>query len=78
VPDKTFSVSVKLNSVEFQDGGITTEDFQNLCMKLERYEVDFVDLSGGTFEARAFKHAKESTVRKLVEQVPGSIKANKS
>jgi 2,4-dienoyl-CoA reductase-like NADH-dependent reductase (Old Yellow Enzyme family) len=62
VPDKTFSVSVKLNSVEFQDGGITTEDFQDLCIKLEKYEVDFVDLSGGTFEARAFKHAKESTV----------------
>ncbi|KAE9970090.1 hypothetical protein BLS_005080 [Venturia inaequalis] len=64
VPDKTFSVSVKLNSVEFQDGGITTEDFQDLCMKLERYEVDFVDLSGGTFESRAFKHAKESTQKR--------------
>lgn len=65
VSDKAFSVSVKLNSVEFQDGGITTEDFQDLCIKLEKFEVDFVDLSGGTFESRAFKHAKESTVSKL-------------
>jgi hypothetical protein len=32
-----------------------------MCIKLEKAHVDFVDLSGGTFECRAFEHKKEST-----------------
>ena len=52
---------MKINSVEFQDGGTTPEDCMFLCKKFEAYGVDFVDLSGGTFEARAFEHKKEST-----------------
>jgi len=64
VPDPTFSISVKINSVEFQDGGTKPEDCQFLCVKFEQYGVDFVDLSGGTFEARAFEHKKESTKKR--------------
>lgn len=33
-----------------------------MCEALERARIDFVDLSGGTFEGRAFDHKKESTV----------------
>jgi hypothetical protein len=33
-------------------------------MKFEQYGVDFVDLSGGTFEARAFEHKKDSTKKR--------------
>jgi 2,4-dienoyl-CoA reductase-like NADH-dependent reductase (Old Yellow Enzyme family) len=62
VPDKNFIICVKLNSVEFQDKGTTPEDARDLCVKLEEARVDFVDLSGGTFEGRAFEHKKESTV----------------
>jgi 2,4-dienoyl-CoA reductase-like NADH-dependent reductase (Old Yellow Enzyme family) len=61
VHDPTFIICVKLNSVEFQDKGTTPDDARNLCLKLEEAGVDFVDLSGGTFEARAFEHKKEST-----------------
>ena len=61
VPDSGFIVCVKINSVEFQPGGQTPEDCRNLCVKLEEARVDFVDLSGGTFEGRAFEHKKEST-----------------
>ncbi|RVX67421.1 hypothetical protein B0A52_08774 [Exophiala mesophila] len=61
VPDPSFIVCVKLNSVEFQDRGTTTEDARDLCLALEKARVDFVDLSGGTFEGRAFEHKKEST-----------------
>lgn len=64
VPDPSFIVCVKLNSVEFQDKGTTPEDAKNLCLKLEDARVDFVDLSGGTFEGRAFHHVKESTKRR--------------
>lgn len=55
---------VKINSVEFQEGGTTPEDCRELCMMLEQKRVDFVDLSGGTFEGRAFEHKKESTVKR--------------
>ena len=41
--------------------GTTPDDCKNLCIKLEDAQIDFVDLSGGTFEGRAFEHKKEST-----------------
>lgn len=56
-----FIICVKLNSVEFQDRGTTPQDARDLCVALEEARVDFVDLSGGTFEGRAFHHVKEST-----------------
>jgi 2,4-dienoyl-CoA reductase-like NADH-dependent reductase (Old Yellow Enzyme family) len=62
VPDPGFIICVKLNSVEFQDKGTTPEDARDLCIKLEEARVDFVDLSGGTFEGRAFEHKKQSTI----------------
>ncbi|KAH7066117.1 hypothetical protein BKA63DRAFT_607955 [Paraphoma chrysanthemicola] len=64
VPDRKFILCVKLNSVEFQPGGQTPEDCQNLCLKLEDAGIDFLDLSGGTFEGRAFEHKKESTKKR--------------
>lgn len=65
VPDPSFIICVKLNSVEFQAGGTSPEDCKTLCIKLEEARVDFVDLSGGTFEGRAFEHKKESTVSQV-------------
>ncbi|KAJ9605174.1 hypothetical protein H2200_010564 [Cladophialophora chaetospira] len=62
VPDPSFIICVKMNSVEFQDKGTTPEDARDLCLKLEEARVDFVDLSGGTFEGRAFEHKKQSTI----------------
>ncbi|EGP89540.1 uncharacterized protein MYCGRDRAFT_69448 [Zymoseptoria tritici IPO323] len=61
VPDPEFIICVKLNSVEFQPEGQTPEDCRNLCVALEEAQVDFIDISGGTFEGRAFHHVKEST-----------------
>jgi len=57
----TFIVGVKLNSVEFQTGGIRTEEIVDLCLSLEAAQVDFVELSGGTYEAMGFTHRNEST-----------------
>lgn len=61
VPDPSFIICVKLNSVEFQAGGLTPEESKTLCIAFEGARVDFIDLSGGTFEGRAFEHKKEST-----------------
>jgi len=61
VDDPSFIICVKINSVEFQEGGTSPDDCKQLCIKLEEAKIDFVDLSGGTFEGRAFEHKKEST-----------------
>lgn len=45
-----FIVSAKLNSVEFQDGGVTAEETKEVCDTLEKLGFDFVELSGGTYE----------------------------
>ena len=57
--------------MEFQAGGTSPDDAKQLCIKLEEARVDFVDLSGGTFEGRAFEHKKESTVR--LSYIPSSL-----
>ncbi|KAI0130398.1 hypothetical protein BJ170DRAFT_620054 [Xylariales sp. AK1849] len=64
VPDKSFSISIKLNSVEFQEGGFSTDDCRDLCVKLEENGFDFVELSGGTYQSLAFGHKRESTKKR--------------
>ncbi|KAB2570893.1 NADH-dependent flavin oxidoreductase nadA [Lasiodiplodia theobromae] len=49
----TFVVGVKLNSVEFQAGGLTPDEAAELCRALQQQAgagFDFVELSGGTLE----------------------------
>lgn len=59
-----FMLGIKLNSVEFQSGGFTTEECRDLCHSLEEEGFDFVELSGGTYEELAFTHKKESTKKR--------------
>jgi 2,4-dienoyl-CoA reductase-like NADH-dependent reductase (Old Yellow Enzyme family) len=56
-----FILGIKINSVEFQSGGFTVEEARELCQMLEEATFDFVELSGGTYQAMAFKHEREST-----------------
>ncbi|KAF4973267.1 hypothetical protein FZEAL_9366 [Fusarium zealandicum] len=57
----SFVVSAKLNSVEFQDGGVTAAEAGELCETLEALGFDFVELSGGTYERMSLTWEKEST-----------------
>ncbi|KAF4450666.1 hypothetical protein F53441_6327 [Fusarium austroafricanum] len=57
----TFIVSAKLNSVEFQDGGVTPNEARELVERLEALGFDFVELSGGTYERMSLSWEKEST-----------------
>ncbi|CAJ0565206.1 unnamed protein product, partial [Mesorhabditis spiculigera] len=51
-----FLVGVKFNSVEFQDGGLETEDAKKMCQLIEnRGDVDFVEMSG---DPAVFKETK--------------------
>ncbi|KAK4998882.1 hypothetical protein LTR66_001980 [Elasticomyces elasticus] len=59
-----FIVSIKLNSVEFQEKGFNAEEARKLCAMLEENRFDFVELSGGTYEQLAFSHQRESTKKR--------------
>lgn len=54
-------IGIKLNSVEFQEGGFTPEEARQVCSMLEEAQFDFVELSGGTYQSLAFEHKREST-----------------
>ncbi|OZJ04710.1 hypothetical protein BZG36_01817 [Bifiguratus adelaidae] len=64
VPDKSFSIQIKINSQDFHEGGFSAEECRLLCQLLEAAEVDMIDLSGGTYETLAFEHKRESTKKR--------------
>ncbi|KXG51739.1 Aldolase-type TIM barrel [Penicillium griseofulvum] len=64
LPDPGFIIGIKINSVEFQEHGFTPEESKELCEILDRTNFDFVELSGGTYEASAFQHKRESSQKR--------------
>jgi 2,4-dienoyl-CoA reductase-like NADH-dependent reductase (Old Yellow Enzyme family) len=71
----TFIISLKINSVEFQEGGFSIQDAADLCTLLEhKASVDFVELSGGTYEELAFDHKRESTKKREAFFLLGSLR----
>lgn len=46
-----FPVSVKLNSSDFQKGGLSVEDSRQVALWLEAEGVDLLEISGGNYEA---------------------------
>jgi 2,4-dienoyl-CoA reductase-like NADH-dependent reductase (Old Yellow Enzyme family) len=56
-----FIMGIKINSVEFQSDGFTVDEARELCKMLEEAAFDYVELSGGTYQAMAFNHEREST-----------------
>ena len=67
----SFVVGVKLNSADFQKGGFTEEDSVAVFKALDALGVDFIEISGGTYEAPAMAGAKrkqpaikESTIQR--------------
>ena len=50
-----FGVGIKLNSADFQRGGFAFEDAQQVVKWLDGKGVDFVELSGGSYESPAMQ-----------------------
>ena len=50
-----FIISLKLNSADFQRGGFSTEDARQVLLWLNPLALDFVELSGGSYEAPAMQ-----------------------
>jgi 2,4-dienoyl-CoA reductase-like NADH-dependent reductase (Old Yellow Enzyme family) len=49
----SFAVAVKLNSADFQRGGLDVEDAEKVIAMLKPLGVDLVELSGGSYESPA-------------------------
>ena len=65
-----FGVAIKINSADFQKGGTTEEESAETIVALAEEGMDFVEISGGTYEAPAMMREKrrapirESTKRR--------------
>ncbi|PWN51352.1 FMN-linked oxidoreductase [Violaceomyces palustris] len=64
VPDERFIIAIKVNSADFAEGGFDGDDSMEMAKRLERAGVELIELSGGTYESRAFEHKKESTIKR--------------
>jgi 2,4-dienoyl-CoA reductase-like NADH-dependent reductase (Old Yellow Enzyme family) len=49
-----FPISVKLNSSDFQKGGLTEEESLEVIKMLDSEKIDLLEISGGTYEKVAF------------------------
>ena len=56
---ESFIISVKLNSADFQRGGISEEDVIAVFKAMDTAGIDLIEISGGTYEAPAMAGAKE-------------------
>lgn len=65
-----FIVSVKLNSADFQRGGITEEEVISVFKAMDEAGIDMIEISGGTYEAPAMAGLKLINVN----QVPLPVK----
>lgn len=50
-----FIVAVKLNSADFQRGGFSPDDAKAVVQMLNHFNVDLIELSGGSYEAPAMQ-----------------------
>ncbi|KAM6479924.1 hypothetical protein HDV62DRAFT_399412 [Trichoderma sp. SZMC 28011] len=60
---KDFILSIKLNSVEFQEGGLTPEEAREMCAILDGDNVglDYIELSGGNWHDLGMHWERESS-----------------
>lgn len=64
---KDFLLSMKLNSADFSEDGMTAEESALLCKRLDDY-LDLIELSGGSYEtistAWGYSHNKKASTQK--------------
>ncbi len=56
-----FGVAIKINSADFQRGGVSEEESMETIRALGEAGMDFIEISGGTYEAPAMVGVKSST-----------------
>lgn len=50
---KSFAVGIKLNAGDFVSGGLALEEVATVARMVSKEQIDFIELSGGTFERPA-------------------------
>ena len=58
---RAFGVAIKINSADFQKGGISDDESAGTIRALAEAGMDFVEISGGNYESPAMMGAKAST-----------------
>lgn len=61
---KHFVMGLKLNSVEFQEGGMTPDQAREMCAAFAGAGFDFVELTGGNWEDFGMTWDRESTKKR--------------
>uniref|UniRef100_A0A0K0EQZ0 Oxidored_FMN domain-containing protein n=1 Tax=Strongyloides stercoralis TaxID=6248 RepID=A0A0K0EQZ0_STRER len=74
--EKGFVVGIKINSVEFQNEGLQTDEVVEVAKKLDEIGFDFIELSGGTYEKWIMETPANSTREGYFEIFAKSIKEN--
>jgi 2,4-dienoyl-CoA reductase-like NADH-dependent reductase (Old Yellow Enzyme family) len=80
-----FPIAIKLNSADFQKGGISEEESLGTIQALAEAGIDFIEISGGTYEApamsgaitrpqRASTLAREAYFLDFAEKIRSSVK----
>ncbi|WP_334136375.1 NADH:flavin oxidoreductase/NADH oxidase family protein [Acinetobacter schindleri] len=60
---ENFIISVKLNSADFQRGGITEEDVIYVFKAIDAVGIDMIEVSGGSYEAPAMAGVKADKLK---------------
>ena len=68
-------VSLKINSSDFEIGGIDEEECLEICKKMANEGIDSIEISGnGTSRSRIKPHANEAYFRECAEKVAENVK----
>jgi 2,4-dienoyl-CoA reductase-like NADH-dependent reductase (Old Yellow Enzyme family) len=62
-----FPIGIKLNSADFQKGGLTQEESMLVVKKLSDLGIDLIEISGGTYERPAMTGANQADSTKKRE-----------
>lgn len=62
---KDFTIGIKINSTDFKEDGLTEEDSLKTIIELTNLGLDFVEISGGTYERPAMMGATSKSTNQV-------------
>ena len=62
---KDFTIGIKINSTDFKEDGLTEEDSLKTIIELANLDLDFVEISGGTYERPAMMGATSKSTNQV-------------
>jgi 2,4-dienoyl-CoA reductase-like NADH-dependent reductase (Old Yellow Enzyme family) len=65
---KSFPISIKINSADFQKGGFSEDDCLRVVEALSQAGVDLIEISGGTYEAPKMMGAKSGAMKESTQK----------